>query len=133
MIDARRNADPTAVNSTNLIDAYARFSDPHRRISMYIGTRTISKNAKNRSRSIATKTPRTPVSRMSIRMRYVLRRSVTDRDAAIAIGKSSVVRTMRKSEMPSTATRQPTSSEDDSVRSSPNWKAAVPTVKFHTR
>ncbi len=66
------NAEPNSVNRKNLSDAYRRCSPPQTPIMKYIGSRTTSKNTKNRIRSCATNVPAMPTWRIRIRMRNAL-------------------------------------------------------------
>ena len=111
----RRKIDPNAVNRTNLIDAYIRFSPPQMPMRRYIGTSTISKKAKNSRRSSERNTPSSPASRTSIATMYCLVRSVIDFDPAIASVMRIPVRTIIQSEMPSTPSRHPIPSESEST------------------
>ena len=95
---------------TNLMVAYARFSEPQIPMSMYIGISTISKNAKKSSRSSARNTPSRPVSRMSIATMNCFGRSLIDLEAASASGNRIVVSTTIHSEIPSTP-HSPTDSQ----------------------
>ena len=131
-IDTSRNAEPTAVNNTNLSAAYALLSEPHIEISRYIGMRTISKNAKNTKRSRERKTPRTPVSRISINTMYVLTCSVIEREAAMLRGNSRAVSTTMNSEIPSTASDHEIPNDSTRTTCSVNWNEASPTAKFHS-
>jgi hypothetical protein len=63
------SAEPNSVKRKNLIDAYSRFGPPQTPIMKNIGSRTISKNTKNRIRSWATKVPFIPTSSTSISAR----------------------------------------------------------------
>ena len=110
---------------TNLMVAYARFSEPQIPMSMYIGISTISKNAKKSSRSSARKTPSRPVSRMSMATMNCFGRSLIDWEAATANGNRTAVSSTIHSEIPSTPTRQPIPRLSENVTFSVNWKSGI--------
>ncbi len=98
----------------------------------YIGTRTISKNTKNTTRSRPRKTPIKALSRTSIHAVKAFTRVFRFPEASKPIGNSSAVRATMNRLMPSTPTTYLIPNDAIHVRVSTNWYDALPASKFQS-